>query len=230
MPVTWRQVNLAGLGCKEFRIARGPAQPVQPADPGSRRSEQFLLIVRPRDFDHQSRVRIARKGLRHRENGRHRGLIAHEQVPVGVRRGCDLAAGADSLDRVAPPRRPQPALSGPVAVPDYVERQALGVAVERADRVTPPHRSASFGGHQEHHVLARLVPESGQLGGGQLDPLHARRDQLGFDDFERQPSGRRKRASQLGERVLELCANRLRQGIAHAVRYSFVLRCGLGPG
>jgi hypothetical protein len=112
------------------RVAVVPAQ-VEPAG-----RVEGLLVGRAVDLDERQRRHPGRDALQRRGNGGQRGLVAHQEMPVGRRVGGVSAAGPEQQQRVARPGGggPRPGQAG-VAVVDEVDRQLARGGIEGADGV-----------------------------------------------------------------------------------------------
>ena len=123
-------------GATSARAPRGPSDVAGPA------------ADRPRP----STSRTTRRGrvatvtvedrLGHGQAGRERGVVAGEEVPVGVGVHGHLAPGTDPLDAAARLRRGGPGCGRSVAVQDHVDVDGRDVRLERPDGVAAPEGGA----------------------------------------------------------------------------------------
>ena len=111
-------------------------------------------------------------------------LAATTRMQLEVVESAPLGPGMQRLVLTAPELaglQYQPGQDMMLMVADHVEREQPPRMVERPDRVAPAYRPVAVHRHHEHHVLAGLVLQPGQLRRGQHEPLHAGAQRRGVD-------------------------------------------------
>ena len=186
-----------------LEVAGRPTVPVQPGDLRVGGGDQVLLARGAGHLQDHQGPGAGGQRPRHRQVGGQRRVVPDEQVPVRRLRQEDLPARPDALDPVPGPGRGDPALPRPAGVADHVDGEQPPLAVERADRVAAAHRAVAVHRHHEHHVLAGLVLQPGQLGRGQHQALHAGAERRGVDHLQLHPGRRGERPGQQSERVVQ---------------------------